>query len=169
MNNGENPFSFWEFVRNEGAKKFTAAVRERIEFAELKTVLKMEIMIEFPVGISSFERYATQETCLMVVPAAMARTIRGLRGSPKATRGAEEWTVDTLRVLRRGAARPLPRIPYWRKGSGLRRPMKSDVPSGEERLTRETKSLLSGILNVRRHSLEGSILDYKSFQSASID
>jgi hypothetical protein len=47
--------------------------------------------------------------------------------------------------------------------------MKSDVPSGEERLTREINSLLSGILDVRRRSLEASILIYKSFQSACID
>jgi hypothetical protein len=55
MNSGGISFSFCEPVRNEAAKNFAVAVRERIEFAELKTVLKMEIMIEFPVGISSFE------------------------------------------------------------------------------------------------------------------
>ena len=105
----------------------------------------------------------------MVVPAAMARTMRGLRGSPRATRGAEGCTVDIWRALRRGAARPVPRIPYWRKGSRLRRPMKSDVPSREERLPREINSLLSGILAVRKRSLEASVLVYKSFQSACID
>ena len=36
-------------------------------------------------------------------------------------------------------------------------------------MTRETKSLLSGMLDVRRRSFEVSILVYKSFQSASID
>ena len=42
MNSGEISFSFCEPVRNEAANNFAVAVRERIEFAELKTeALKM--------------------------------------------------------------------------------------------------------------------------------
>lgn len=63
----------------------------------------------------------------------MARMRRGLRGRPSATAGAKLGAGETLRVLRRGPARPLASMPYWRKMSAVRSPTVREVPSGFER------------------------------------
>lgn len=74
----------------------------------------------------------------------MESIIRDLSGSPRTTTG--ELTVETWSVLRRGFASPLARMLYWRKTSRLRRPMKTDVPMGEERLIRERLSRLADMM-----------------------
>jgi hypothetical protein len=92
-------------------------------------------------GISSLEMQRSQYICLMAVPAAMERRMRGWRGKPRATSGPElAWAVEMWRRFRRGSASPLARMPYCTKTSRLRRPTKRDVPRGDGPLTRETRS-----------------------------
>ncbi len=120
-------------VRREGVNAIAAVVKLRIEFAELNTVLNTEIRIALAGGISSFDTKTTQYDCLMLEPAAMARMRRGLSGRPSAIAEAKLGGWETLRVLRRGPARPWASMPYWKKISAVRSPTMREVPSGLER------------------------------------
>ena len=113
MKRGETPDSLSSLLRIEGVRYDAAAVREKIEFTELKSVLKKAIGMPFAGGISSCERKAIPYICLMAVPAAMPRMTSGLRGRPNATTAAEfEGMVEMDRRFSRGSAMPLARMPY---------------------------------------------------------
>lgn len=136
-------------------------MREKIVFAELNIVLKTATIIAVLGGISSCDMKSTLPFCLIAVPAAMLRTMSCWRGRPRATTGAVLVWGETENQLSSGEARPRARKPYWMKTSAKRRPMKRDVPRGEEALIRETLSCLSAMVPLMSESrVEVWMCDY---------
>src|SRR4051812_35021304 len=89
MKRGERVVALSELLTIEGTKYEAAAVNERIELIEFMIVLKVGTTMPREGGISSFATASCQYICFAAEPAAMARIMRGLRGSPSATIGAE--------------------------------------------------------------------------------
>jgi hypothetical protein len=133
INSGERVVGFSELLRIEGTKYEAAAVKERIELTLLNRVLNIGTTVPVKGSILSLETASCQYICLIADPAAIVKMMRGLRGSPSATIGAEfdGATAETRRRLRRGSARPLATIPYCIKTSRLRSPTKRDVLRGD--------------------------------------